>query len=501
MGYRVALTSPDMAKLEELPEGILKVRLDVREIDSCRRAVQSVAEQWGKIDVLVNDADLSHNSTFEEMSDEIGEDIMETNYWGVSNMLKAIIPHMRANGEGTVINISDTSGFSPEHYGSCCAASKFAVENLTKNLKFECQRFMRLMAVEIDGLHTEPEKKADGNSLDKAVDAVIHVAAQKELPRSLVLGRDAGQRFSQVTDEFERETEKYKSISVTTDEAKKDQISLEDIILPRNKELRIRNWLITGASEGFGRILAVRLWKEGYTVAVTSRSLSKLASLPEDMIKIESQLDSAQECNRVIRTAVEKMGSLDVLVNNATSNCWCSFEECPDDIMRKVFYVNYTLPQYMIKAALPYMRENKNGTVVNITSIAGIQPRARVSTYSAAKAALEGLTRVLKSECRSFARFMAVELVCMKTKIMIHNPVMETRLPEYRKLGRYTQEINNIPNRKDISAQQIINVVNQQELPRSLLIGTESYLIAKNEIERARKEFEEYKEITFSVDR
>lgn len=66
------------------------------------------------------------------------------------------------------------------------------------------------------------------------------------------------------------------------------------------------------------------------------------------------------------------MGSIDVLVNNATCNCWCSFEECKEDIMRNVFYTNYILPQYMIKAALPYMRQSHNGTVVNLVSIAAI---------------------------------------------------------------------------------------------------------------------------------
>ena len=134
-----------------------------------------------------------------------------------------------------------------------------------------------------------------------------------------------------------------------------------------------------------------------------------------------------------------------------------------------------------------------------MVSIAAIQPRARVSTYSAAKAGLEGLTRTLKAECHRFARFMAVELVCMKTGIMVHNPVIDTQIPEYQGLGRYTPEINNIPNRKDIAVQQLINVVNQEELPQSLLIGTESYLIAKNEIERAKKEFEEYKDATLSI--
>ncbi len=282
-------------------------------------------------------------------------------------------------------------------------------------------------------------------------------------------------------------------------QTKKDSISLKHIMLPRNKNLKIQNWLITGASGGFGKVLALRLHALGYTVAVTSRELSNLETLPDGIHKIETKLDNYSSCEEAIKAGINKMGTVDVLVNNATSNCWSSFEECPDKIMKDVFFVNFTIPSYMIKAILPHYRKNKNGTVVNITSIAGIQPRARVSTYSAAKAALEGLTRTLRSECQKFARFMAVEPVCMGTGIMIHNPVLDTKIEEYEKIGRYTPEINNIPNRKDIAAQQIINIVNQEKLPQSFLIGTESYLIAKNEIKRSQEEFEAFKEITLSV--
>lgn len=521
LGYKVAATSRDVEKLRDLPEGIVKIQLDVKDINSCRNAVEKAVEKMGRIDVLVNNAGLSHTSTFEETPDYIAENIMETNYWGVSNMIKAILPYMRENKNGTIINISSASGFRARKYGSYYVASKFAVDNLTKNLKFECQRFMRFMAVELGGFNTGlmqrqtvihskideyknlpplyPFKKGYSNRLGKAIQAIIDVANHKELPRDLILGWDAYQQFPQAMQVLENETEAYKNISISTDEAKRKSINVKDLILPRNKNLKIQNWLITGASEGFGRVLALRLHDLGYTVTVTSRDMSKLTTLPEDIHKIESQLDSFDACNEVINTGLKMMGSIDVLVNNATSNCWSSFEECPEDIMKKVFYVNYTLPQNMIKAFLPHMREAKNGTVVNITSIAGIQPRARVSTYSAAKAALEGLTRCLKAECQRFGRFMAVELVCMGTRIMRHNPVLDSKVPEYQKLGRYTQEINNIPNRKDVTAQQIINVVNQNEIPQSLLIGTESYLIAKNELKRARSEFEEYKEITLSV--
>ncbi|MCM1538732.1 MAG: SDR family NAD(P)-dependent oxidoreductase [bacterium] len=521
MGYTVAATSRDISKLNDLPDNVIKIQLDVRDMNSCQKAINTAMKQMGRIDVLVNNAGLSHTSAFEETPSDIGDNIIETNYWGTANMIKLILPYMRRNGNGTVINISSASGFRPRNYGSYYVASKFAVDSLTKNLKYECRRFMRFMAVELGAINTGlmqrqsvikttideykmlpeiyPYKGGYRNRIDKSIEAIINVANQKEIPRELILGWDAYQQFQMVIRDFEQETEKNKPITITTDVAKKGKIKLEDIVLPRNEKLKIQTWLITGASGGFGKSLALRLIELGYTVCVTSRDISKLVSYPDNVYKIESQLDSAEACEKVVKTAIEKMGTVDVLVNNATCNCWSSYEECSYDIMRNVFYVNFSIAEYMIKALLPYMRKNKNGTVVNLTSIAAIQPRARVQTYSAAKAALEGLTRVLKSECQRFGRFMAVELVCMGTDMMLHNPVIKTEIPEYQNLGLYTPGINNIPNRHDISAQQIINVVNQDKLPQTLLIGTESYLIAKNEIKRARKDYNDYKDITLSV--
>ena len=518
LGFTVIATGHDMTCLEELPNEVVKMKLDVTNIESCKEIVDAVVEKVGKIDVLVNNVGLSHISTFDETPLDVGNMIIKTNYWGISNMMKVIIPHMRQNRNGTIINISSNNGPLTENCNAYYVASKYAVNNLTKNLKFECQRFMRFMSVELDMLASESDIKQTGihtqedehkhlispfsiknKEISKAVDAIIDVAKQNDIPRTLILGQGAYQQFPKALEYFEKETEKYKEISISTDEAKKDKINLDDIILPRNKDMKIQNWLITGGSGGFGKVLALQLLKLGYTVAVTSRDISKLDGFPNEIIKIESNLDSMETCEQAVKTAIEKMGSLDVLVNNATSNCWCSFEECPDDLMKKIFYVNFTIPQYMMKAVIPYMRKNKNGTVINISSIAGIQPRARVTTYSAAKAALEGITRVLKSECQKFARFMAVELVCMRTQIMIHNPVYDSKIADYQNLGRYSQEINNIPNRKDIAAQQIINVANQEDLPQSLLIGTESYLIAKNEIQKARKEYREYMDVTLSI--
>ncbi len=521
LGNNVFVGYTNATELYKLPSNITRVSLDVKIYESCKKAVETAIEKMGGIDVLVNNASVSHISTFEETPDDIAENIIETNYWGTANMIKAVITHMHQNRNGTVINISSASGFRPRNYGSYYVASKFAVDNLTKNLKFECQRFMRFMTVEIGGMNTGLSKrqtvihtqlheyknlppifpfvKGYSNNILKIVDAIIKVVGFEILPRNLILGWDVYQQFPQAIKYMEEEVEKYKKISISTDLSKRNEVNIKDITDPRNQNLKIQNWLITGASGGFGKALALRLHKLGYTVAVTSRDIRKLDFYSNDFVKIESSLENYNECQAVIKTAIEKMGTIDVLVNNATSNCWCRYEECAYSIMRDVFYVNYTMPQYLIKAVLPHMRKNRNGTVINISSIAGIQPRTRVSTYSAAKAAMEGLTRVLKSECRNFARFMAVELVAMCTQIMQHNPYIKSKDPDYLNLGRYTQEIDDIKNSVDVAVQQLINVVNMEEIPQSLPIGTESYLIFKDEIQRSMKEYEEYGRFSLSV--
>ena len=297
-GYRVAVTSRDISKLDIFPKDVVKIELEVTDLSSCEKAVKAAVERLGKIDVLVNNAGINHVSTFEETPIELANSIIETNYWGTANMLKSVIPYMREQGYGTVINITSASAFRPRNYGAFYVASKFAVKNLTYNLKYECQRFMRVMDVEIGGMNTGlnkrqtvihtkhgcyknlpdiyPYEKGFRNSIPKISDIIIQSVEHKQMPRSIILGSDARQQFVSWIKDFEEETELYKEITVTTDQAKKNEISLEKIIKDRNSDLKIQNWLITGASEGFGKVLALRLLELGYTVTVTSRQMSKL---------------------------------------------------------------------------------------------------------------------------------------------------------------------------------------------------------------------------------
>ena len=523
-GYNVVATSRDLAKLDDLPKGIIKCQMDVRSFESCENAIKLAIQEMGAIDVLVNNAGVSHTSTFEETPMTDGENIINTNFWGIVNTCKAIIPYFRQrkSKNSLVINISSASAFRERNYGSYYVSSKFAVDSLTKSLKYECSDFADFIALDFGGMNTGlmnrqllihtkydeykslPENyyvnsRGRTNDVHKAVLAVYNVSQKKNLPRNIVLGWDAVEQYKMVLDKTRDNIECYKNISILTDEAKRNEVSIESITEPRNRMDGNKVWLITGGSGGFGKSLALRLNEMGYKVAITSRNIRTISGFPDDILKIQSELDTVESCEKVIECVKNEYGQLNVLVNNATCNCWSSFEECPYDIMENVFNVNYFKPTYMMKAYLPLMRQQKSGTVINITSIAAVQPRARVSMYSAAKSALEGLTHVLQSECQRFGRFMIVEPVCMQTEIMKHNPIIQTSIEEYENKLLYTPEISNQPNRVEVLAQLLINYVSKDTLPTNLLVGTESVLIAENELKMKEQEFNENIDISMSI--
>jgi NADP-dependent 3-hydroxy acid dehydrogenase YdfG len=521
LGYIVATTSRDIKKLDDLPVGIHKIQLDVRDKESCEQAVKIAIEKMGRIDVLVNNAGISQVGTFEELPAADAKRIIDTNFWGTYYMTRAVIPSMRQNKNGTIVNISSITGIQTRLFGAHYAASKFAVEGLTRAMKFECKNFARFMAVEFGGFgqtgilkrqkrmptqideykNIGPYRKIKNNfinNIGKAIEQVINTVNQETLPQCLPLGKDAYLQFQDELKLQKQELSQNKNITKSCDD-KPNKPRLEKITNPRNNKLQIQNWMITGGSTGLGRILALRLSELGYTVATTSRDIKKLDDLPVGIHKIQLDVRDKKSCENAVETAIEKMGRIDVLVNNAGIGYLCKVEECPDDIAKNLFDTNYVGTQNMILAALPGMRQNKNGTIVNIGSIAGIQPRENVAIYAASKFAAEGLTRALKYECKNFARFMAVECVYMQTGFKNPALIVPTKIPEYTHLGRYNKKVPDIKTDKNIIAQQIINAVNKNKLPQSLPMGTESYLLFRDEIRRMSKEFRRHKKKTLAA--
>jgi NAD(P)-dependent dehydrogenase (short-subunit alcohol dehydrogenase family) len=135
-GFEVVGTSRN-ASAVTFPDGVTFLDLDVSSDDSVSAVVQRVIERFGRLDVLVNNAGIGSAGAAEERSVAQDQGVFDINVFGPIRMTKAVLPQMRAQGSGRIINISSVFGFIPAPYMAVYAASKHAVEGYSESLDHE----------------------------------------------------------------------------------------------------------------------------------------------------------------------------------------------------------------------------------------------------------------------------------------------------------------------------------------------------------------------------
>jgi NAD(P)-dependent dehydrogenase (short-subunit alcohol dehydrogenase family) len=152
-------TGKGAALLEEAKaEGleVALVRLDVNDRKSVDATVRDVLERAGSIDVLVNNAGIGTHSPLEHYEDDEVEAIFNTNVLGVIRVVRAVAPHMRAQGGGTIVNVGSLAGKVTAPFSGVYSASKHAVEALSDALYYELHPFgVRVSLIEPGGFETE----------------------------------------------------------------------------------------------------------------------------------------------------------------------------------------------------------------------------------------------------------------------------------------------------------------------------------------------------------
>src|SRR5256714_4077776 len=147
-GFTVYGTSRKAAAGEER-DGVVFLPLDVTDDESVASGVREVLDRSGRIDVLVNNAGLGIAGAAEESSIEQARKLFDTNLFGSIRMTRAVLPHMREQGSGRVINISSVLGLIPAPFGALYAATKHAVEGYSESLDHEVREFgVRVLLVE-----------------------------------------------------------------------------------------------------------------------------------------------------------------------------------------------------------------------------------------------------------------------------------------------------------------------------------------------------------------
>jgi 3-oxoacyl-[acyl-carrier protein] reductase len=161
--------------------------------------------------------------------------------------------------------------------------------------------------------------------------------------------------------------------------------------------------VITGAGSGIGRATAVEFAREGARVVVADQRLDAATETAQQIQVqaecIQTDVTRFEDVQAMVQRAVERFGKLDVLVNNAgVPQSFTPLEDTSDDLFDKIFAVNVKGVFYGCKAAVPHMKRQGGGVILNMASTAGIRPRPGLAAYNASKAAVINLTRTLALE-------------------------------------------------------------------------------------------------------
>ena len=159
--------------------------------------------------------------------------------------------------------------------------------------------------------------------------------------------------------------------------------------------------LITGASSGIGKVTAEHLSAKGYIVYGTSRFPNKY-KIPKNYSLLSLDINNETSINSLVKQIISKEKKIDILINNAGLGITGPGEETSIKAMQDNFNTNFFGPIRLIQKVLPFMRMNKNGKIINITSIAGYMGLPFRGCYSASKSAMEIFTESIRMEVKRF---------------------------------------------------------------------------------------------------
>lgn len=165
--------------------------------------------------------------------------------------------------------------------------------------------------------------------------------------------------------------------------------------------------IITGASKGIGKAIAMKLAENKTNLVLVARSNDELAKLKNEIealgslcLPISIDLTLKGSLQRIITTAAETFGNIDVLINNAGLAMSLPIQETSEEDWSKIMNLNVRVPFFLCKAAIPYLEKSNRGTIINIASVVGRKGYINQAAYASSKHALTGFTKVLSEEVK-----------------------------------------------------------------------------------------------------
>ncbi len=270
-----------------------------------------------------------------------------------------------------------------------------------------------------------------------------------------------------------------------------------------------RIWFITGISRGLGKALAQAVLAVGDAVIGTTRTGKVEWAKGEPKLTVMPlELTDAHTIRKTVAEAHALHGRLDVVLNNAGYGLLGAIEEAAEEETEHVFAVNFKAPLAIMTAVLPFLRRQRSGHIVNVSSIAGLAPMAGSGLYAAAKFALEGVSEALAQEVRPLGiKITLVEPGAFRTEFLSSDSIRRSkdRIEEYdQTAGKNLEYLATIAGQQagdpERGAKAILAAVGAEPPPLHLVLGSDALRRTREKLHALSAELDTWQHLSASTD-
>lgn len=265
---------------------------------------------------------------------------------------------------------------------------------------------------------------------------------------------------------------------------------------------------ITGASKGFGKLWVQAFLEKGYNVAATSRNAKSLGDLSSQyksqFLPVSLDITNREAVIEAIQKTKNHFGTIDVVINNAGYGVFGAVEEVSEKAIKDVFQANVYGTLWVTQAALPILRAQQSGHIIQLSSVLGVYSIPTLGIYNATKYAVEGFSEALAAEVKDHGiKVTLLEPNGYNTDFAGASAVVGDNIAAYDNLKSKLNEIEGIPahdyGNPEATVPVILKLVESQNPPLRLFLGKVGLKKTKKEYAERMKTWEEWNDLSIAA--